>query len=55
MAAGSPHARYALVERTKGGWHVEMMAVEYDWDAAAILAEQQGRSDWAQALRTGRV
>ena len=53
MAAGSPHARYALVKRTKGGWHVEMMAVEYDWDAAAILAEQQGRPDWAQALRTG--
>jgi putative phosphoesterase len=55
MAAGSPHARYAMVERSGGGWHVEMMAVEYDWDAAAVLAEQQGRPAWAQALRTGRL
>ncbi len=55
MATGSPHARYALLERTESGWHVEMMAVEYDWDAAAILAERQGRPDWAQALRTGKL
>lgn len=55
MAAGSPHARYALVERTNGGWHVEMMAIEYDWDAAADLAVQHRRPDWAQALRTGRL
>ncbi len=47
MAAGSPHARYALAERSKGGWHVKMMAVEHDWDAAAILAEQRRRPDWA--------
>jgi putative phosphoesterase len=55
MAAGSPHARYAVVERCADGWRVEMMVVEYDWDAAAILAERHGRSDWAQALRTGRL
>jgi len=55
MAAGTPHARYALVERVGDNWHVEMMAIEYDWNAAADLAEQQGRPDWAQALRTGRL
>jgi diadenosine tetraphosphatase ApaH/serine/threonine PP2A family protein phosphatase len=55
MAVGSPHARYALIERTRGGWRVEMMAVAYDWDAAAVLAEQQERPDWARALRTGTL
>ena len=55
MAVGSPHARYALIERTGGGWRVEMMAVAYDWDAAAVLAEQHERPDWARALRTGTL
>ncbi|MDE2145962.1 MAG: metallophosphoesterase family protein [Burkholderiales bacterium] len=53
---GSPHARYALVEATHaGGWRVSLRAVAYDWDAAAARAEAQGRGDWADALRSGRV
>ena len=55
VAAGSPHARYALVERTNGIWRVEMVAVGYDWNAAAALAERHGRPDWAKALRSGRI
>jgi hypothetical protein len=51
----TPHARYALVERTAQGWQVEQVAVPYDWDAASDLAARNGRSEWAFALRTGRM
>lgn len=52
---GTPHARYAIVERTHGGWAVEQYAVTYDWKAAAETAQRHGRPDWAIALRTGRM
>jgi putative phosphoesterase len=52
---GSPHARYAIVERTASGWAVEQFAVAYDWKAAAEVAQRHGRPDWAFALRTGRM
>ena len=52
---GSPHARYAIVERTASGWAVEQYAVAYDWKAAAEVAQRHGRPDWAFALRTGRM
>jgi len=52
---GTPHARYAIVERTAGGWAVEQYAVGYDWDAAAAVAQRHGRAEWAFALRTGRM
>jgi len=52
---GSPHARYALAERSSGGWTVQHIAVPYDWEAAAQLARQRRRPDWERALRTGYV
>jgi len=52
---GTPHARYAVVERTGAGWSVEHYAVAYDWQAAAEVAARHGREDWAYALRTGRM
>jgi predicted phosphodiesterase len=52
---GSPHARYALVERAAQGWQVALHAVAYDWDEAARRAQHNGRPDWADALRSGRV
>ena len=55
MEAGSPHARYAIVTRSGDSWHVEHRAVVYEWEAAALLAEQNGRPDWAAWLRTGRT
>lgn len=56
MAAGSPHARYAVVERSAdGGWSAELIAVAYDWESAARLADARRRGDWAAALRTGRL
>ena len=55
MEAGSPHARYAILERTSGGWNVEQIQLRYDWDAAASAASANGRDDWAYRLRTGRA
>jgi predicted phosphodiesterase len=53
--SGSPHARYALIEDRGSGWQVQVRQVAYDWEAAAVQAEANGRGDWADALRTGRV
>lgn len=55
MAAGSPHARYAVVKRRDTGWQVDYMAVEYDWNAAAAMAKANGRNDWAVWLETGKA
>jgi predicted phosphodiesterase len=52
---GSPAARYALVEDTPQGWRVTLRAVDYDFETAARRAEANGRGDWADALRSGRV
>lgn len=52
---GAPHARFALVTADAGGIGVELVAVAYDWDAAAAAATRNGRPDWAHALRTGRA
>lgn len=55
IEAGSPHARWAIVERGPAGWQAQLRATAYDWDAAARRAEAAGRGDWADALRSGRV
>lgn len=52
---GSPHARYALVERRRGGWTARLCSVAYDWEPMARLAAANGRADWAHALATGRM
>jgi putative phosphoesterase len=55
MEAGSPHARYCLLERQERGWRVEHVAVPYDWERAAREAAARDRPDWAAWLRTGRA
>jgi len=55
IETGSPHARYAIVERTASGWQVELRCIAYDHESAARRAEAQRRPDWADALRTGFV
>lgn len=52
---GTPHARYALLTRRRDGWQVDLRALPYDWESAARRAEANGRGDWADALRSGRV
>jgi predicted phosphodiesterase len=55
LEVGSPHARWALIERNAAGWCVDLRAVAYDHEAAARQAERNGRPDWARALRSGRM
>ena len=51
----SPHARYAVLTRKHGRWGAEMLAIEYDWEAAAARAMALGWPRWARALATGAV
>jgi predicted phosphodiesterase len=55
METGSPHARYAIIERADAGWRVEHVAVPYDREAASRAAAAMDRADWAEWLRTGRA
>ena len=55
MEAGSPHARYAIVDDASGRWTAELLAVAYDWETAAGIADRHDRRDVGRALRTGRV
>lgn len=52
---GSPDARYAIAERQADTWVSELIAVPYDYEPMAQLAESRKRPDWACALRTGKV
>jgi predicted phosphodiesterase len=53
IEAGSPEARYAILERNKAGWHVTFRAVPYDASRMIGLAMAAGRPDWAGPLRSG--
>lgn len=55
MEAGTPHARFALLEQMRGAWRVEFHAIPYDWHAAAAQAARHGRNDWAEALAHGTL
>lgn len=51
--AGSPDARYAILEKVGGVWQAALLAVPYDSRAMQELARAHGADDWAQALSTG--
>jgi putative phosphoesterase len=53
IETGSPHARYAMVERQGDEWTVCLLAVSYDHTSAAKQARARGRADWEHALLTG--
>ncbi len=53
MQAGSPHARYGVLEQTRAGWQATLHAVRYDTEAAARQAEQAGAEAAAHAIRHG--
>ena len=50
---GTPHARYAIVEKTAQGWRVDLRAVPYGHMAQSHVAASRQRPDWAYALATG--
>ena len=52
--AGTPHARYAVLHLDGDAVQVEMLAIAYDWEAAAKRAEEVGAgAAWPHVLRTG--
>ena len=55
VETGSPHARWALLERGRYGWQAQLRLTAYDWMASAERAAASGFADWAAELRSGRV
>ena len=51
--AGSPHARYAVLNVDDQTVSADMIAIAYDWKAATAQAEKNDRPEWAYGLRTG--
>lgn len=50
VQAGSPHARYAVIDIRPASVSVSLRAVEYDWRAASARAQALGFPDWARWL-----
>jgi putative phosphoesterase len=55
MESGTPHARWAILERTASGWGIEFRATPYDTRPAVAAARANGRPDWAQWIMAGRA
>jgi diadenosine tetraphosphatase ApaH/serine/threonine PP2A family protein phosphatase len=55
VEAGSPDARYAILEFADGHWQVTFRHVPYDHDAMAALARRNGHDDLANAIATGWI
>jgi len=55
MEAGTPDARYAIVELRQEQWHVTFRHVRYDHNAMTALARKNGHPDLANALATGWI
>jgi len=53
VETGSPHARYAMIDRDANGTRVEFVALDYDWESASKEAAKANRLEWAHALATG--
>lgn len=53
MQSGTPAARYAMLRRDRGGWHADLLAVDYDPAPAVDRARGRGFEVWADALRDG--
>jgi putative phosphoesterase len=55
MESGSPHAKYAIVNKVEAEWQVEHVLVPYDWEKVASVARAHKRPDWATWIATGRL
>ena len=55
VEAGTPDARYAILELDGGSWHVTFRHVPYDHDTMAALARRNGQPELACALATGWI
>jgi predicted phosphodiesterase len=54
IEVGVPEARYAILSDAADGWTAQLLAVPYDHEAAAALADELSQPDLAHMLRTGR-
>ncbi|MHA2500753.1 MAG: metallophosphoesterase family protein [Candidatus Hodarchaeales archaeon] len=55
METGSPHSRYSILSKNITSWHIENVAIPYDWQTAAATALKNGRPDWAKWIAEGRA
>lgn len=54
-SAGVPHARYAILDKSRHGWSARFCAIAYDFEGAAQVALATGDAAMAKALRTGWI
>jgi predicted phosphodiesterase len=55
IEAGTPDARYAVLEWVDGVWRATFRHVPYDHDTMAALARRNGQPELASALATGWI
>ena len=55
VEAGTPDARYAILELRDDAWQVTFRHVPYDHEAMAALARTNGQPELASALATGWI
>jgi predicted phosphodiesterase len=55
IEAGTPDARYAILELASKGWSVTFRHVPYDHEAMAEMARRNGEPELASALATGWI
>lgn len=51
----TPDASYVILDIQDDEYNIELVKVAYDYEKAALMAEEKGRADWAYVLRTGKV
>jgi predicted phosphodiesterase len=51
----TPEASYLILTVEDDKYEIELVKVAYDFEKAALKAEENGRKDWAYSLRTGKV
>lgn len=55
IEAGTPDARYAILEEAGSDWRVTFRHVPYDHETMAALARRNGYPEFASALATGWI
>ncbi len=48
-------ASYVILTVENESYSIEQIKVAYDFEKAALKAQENGRDDWAYTLRTGKV
>jgi len=51
----TPDASYVILDVVDEEYNIELVKVPYDYEKAALKAEENGRADWAYAIRKGEV